>query len=241
MKQLNIKELIAVFIVVDLFIFLFSPYHLVSMSHADSAASGFDKKAAIETSRRMGEIASIKNELPNWPPKLNQKFPDVALVDHQGRTFSFETLKGKPVLIEFIAMTCAACQAWSGAHKYGVFENLAAQQDLSSIEEYYKQYTPGLDLFDGKISFVQLIVYDTALEAPAVTKLAEWRKHFKFDQHKNTFIVTGGKALRNQESFRRVPGFMLLDKNGVVRFDALGHTPKHNPYTELLPGVKSLL
>ena len=234
-----IKYLIAIFLLVDIVILGQFFY-----SHKNASASnlkGYKKKVAIETPNKMAQIASVKNELSNWPPKLNQKFPEVPLIDHQGNSFFMEKLYGKPTLIEFVAMTCAACQAWSGAHKHGTFENLAAQQDLSSIEDHYKEYTGGLDLFDGSINFVQLIIYDTALEAPTADKINSWRKHFKLDQHQNTYVVTGGKALANQESFNRIPGFMLLDKDGTIRFDALGHSPVHNLYTELLPAVKDFI
>ncbi len=234
-----IKYLIAIFLLVDILILGLFFYSRENASVSD--LRGYKKKVAIETPNKMAKIAAVKNDLSNWPPKLNQKFPEVPLIDHRGNSFSMEKLSGKPTLIEFVAMTCAACQAWSGAHKHGTFENLAAQQDLSSIEDHYKEYTSGLDLFDGSINFVQLIIYDTALEAPTAEKIDSWRKHFKLDQHKNTYVVTGGKALTNQESFKRIPGFMLLDKNGIIRFDALGHTPVHNFYTELLPTVKELI
>ncbi len=234
---MNTRRFIALFLILDLAIA--GVYFLVPPGAF--ANPGFEKKAAIETPRRMGALAAAPNTIADWPPQLGEKFPSVPLTDHEGRAFSFDSLRGKPVLVEFVAMTCAACQAWSGAHKYGVFEQLAAQRDLKSIEEYYKQFTGGLDLFDGKVAFVQLIVYDTALGAPSKESLSAWRKHFHFDEHSNVFIVTGGPALCNSESFKRTPGFALLDKNGVMRFEALGHTPRHNLYTELLAGVRALL
>lgn len=234
---MKIRFLIGVFLLLDLAVaagyFLLPP--------GAFANPGFEKKAAIETPRRMGALAVAPNTVSDWPPKLGMKFPSVALTDHDGRPFSLDSLRGKPVLVEFVAMTCAACQAWSGAHTHGVFEQLAAQQGLKSIEEYYRQFTRGLDLFDGQVAFVQLILYDTALKAPSKEALSAWRRHFHFDQHPNVFIVTGGEALCNSESFKRTPGFALLDKEGVMRFEALGHNPRHNLYTELLAGVRGLL
>ena len=234
---MKIRAVIALFLIVDIAIaagyFLLPP--------GAFANPGFEKKAAIETPRRMGALAAAPNTLTEWPPTLGAQFPKVALTDHDGRPFTFESLRGRPVLVEFVAMTCAACQAWSGAHNYGVYEGLAAQAGLKSIEDYYRQFTNGLDLFDGKIAFVQLVVYDTALAAPSRESLTAWRKHFHFDQHRSVFVVTGGEPLCNSESFKRTPGFALLDREGVVRFEALGHTPRHNLYTELLAGVRPLL
>ena len=202
---------------------------------------GWEKKAWIETGERMSELAAVPNSVAGWPPVLGAVFPEVELFDHQGRPFRVSQLKGKPTVIEFLAMSCAACQAWSGAHKAGVFEDLAAQDDLIGIEEYYRKYTPGLELFDGTINFVQLIVYDTNLRAPTPEYLDAWRTHFGFEKHPNVFVVSGGEPLCNRDSFNRIPGFLLLDREGVVRFDALGHSPVHNLYLELLPAVRGFL
>lgn len=202
---------------------------------------GWEKKAAVESAARMAALAAVPNSVAGWPPEIGKAFPDVALFDHEGKPFRFETLRGKPVLVEFIAMTCAACQAWSGGHDRGVFDDLAAQEDLESIEKYFRIYTGGMALFDGPVHFVQLIIYDTSLRAPRPEHLAAWREHFGFDRHANVSIVSGGEALANRESFHRIPGFLLLDREGVVRFDALGHAPKHHIYLELLPAVRGLL
>ena len=214
---------------------------VTALSYASPKQRGWAKKHAVETSASMATIAAIPNTLSNWPPVLGKSFPDVKLFDHEGKEFSFNSLKGKPVLIEFVAMTCAACQAWSGAHKHGVFDGFAAQEGLEDIERYFKDYTPELDLFDGTVSFVQLINYDTALEAPTPESLARWRKHFQFDGHPNVYIVSGGEPLRNKETFVRTPGFLLLDKNLIIQFDALGHTPHHDLFRELLPGVRRVV
>lgn len=202
---------------------------------------GWEKKAWVETADRMQALAAVPNRVAGWPPTIGAPFPDVGLFDQKGQPFHLSSLKGKPVLVEFLAMTCAACQAWSGAHVKGPFDDLAAQTDMKSIEEYFKTYTGGIDLFDGSVNFVQLIVYDTSLRPPRPEHLDAWREHFGFDKRPNVYVVSGGEPLANGDSFMRVPGFLLVDKGGIVRYDALGHTPKHNLYTELLPAVPGLL
>ncbi len=206
-----------------------------------NALSGFAKKAAIERPSRMQALAAVPNAMADWPPTAGKAFPAVALQDHNGQAFDLAKLKGKPTLVEFIAMTCAGCQAWSGGNKYGAYENLAVQKDLEDIETYFNTYTNGLKLHSGKVNFVQLIIYNIALEAPRPFELQAWRKHFRLDQYPNTYIITGGKDLCNQASFEKIPGFLLLDKNLIVRFEALGHSPRHDLYRQLLPGVRALL
>lgn len=191
------------------------------------------KKARIESPARMSALQAAPNTVPGWPPVEGEKFPELALYDHEGRPFSIEQLKGKPVLIELVAMTCAGCQAFSGGNKRGGFGGLPAQSDLESIDEYFKRFA-GHDLFSEKLSFVQLIIYDVRLGPPAPNDLARWRAHFQLD-NANSYVVSGGAALASGESFKMIPGFILLDKDLTVLMTATGHAPRHNLYRELLP------
>ena len=201
----------------------------------------WEKKAALETSEKMGAIASISNRVAGWPPVLHERFPNIALFDHMGKPFSMNSLQGKPVLVVFVAMTCAACEAFSGAGMYGGYDGLASQKDLESIESYFKRYTGGVALLGGPVQFVQIIFYNTSLEAPTPQELTGWRTHFHFDNYSNAFVVSGGEPLRNGESFQRIPGFLLLDKELKVRYESLGHSPRHNLYRDLLPGVRGVV
>lgn len=199
------------------------------------------KKARIESAERMTQLANTPNNLTNWPPVLDRPFPEIELFDHDGKKVSVESFKGKPTLVEIVTMTCAGCQAFSGGHKYGGFGGMPAQVDLGSIEEYYKKYTLGHDLFSDEINFVQIIIYNLSLNPASPTDVNSWRKHFKLDQHKNTSVLTGGNALATSASYYMIPGFLLLDKDTKVLFDATGHQPKHSLYTELLPGMNRIL
>jgi hypothetical protein len=54
-------------------------------------------------------------------------------------------------------------------------------------------------------------------------------------------VLAGGPALRNQASYVMVPGFQLVDRKFVLRWDATGHNPRHDLYRELLPEIPKLL
>lgn len=205
--------------------------------------TGLEKKFQIETPERMHKLRIAPNLVKNWPPIIGQTFPKIDLFDHEGDRFSFESLAGKPTLVELVAMTCTACQAWSGAHERGTFEDLYAQEDLQSLEKDFPRSTDGLQLSDGTINFVQLIVYNTKLEAPTPADLSAWRRHFGFDSHRSTFIVSGGELLANGTTFRLVPGFFLLDKQLIVRFARLGpgQGGPNDLYWEMLPAIRGLL
>ena len=199
------------------------------------------KKRWLETPDRMSALAADDNSVAGWPPKLNAPFPKISLVDHTGSQFDISTLKGKPTLIEIVAMSCAGCQAYSGGNLVGAYGGFPAQSDLQSIDEYFTTYTGGLKLKSDKINFVQIIIYNLKLDPAGPEELAAWRKHFQFDRQPNARVLSGGKALANSASFNMIPGFILLDKDMVVRFDATGHNPRHNLYTELLPAVRQMM
>ena len=53
--------------------------------------------------------------------------------------------------------------------------------------------------------------------------------------------LAGGPALHNQASYAMVPGFQLVDRTFVLRWDATGHNPRHSLYRELLPAIPEIL
>ena len=200
---------------------------------------GWERKASLETPWRMSQVASKQNALSDWPPVCGKPFPKFDLFDHADNRFSFDSLRGKPTVVEFISMTCAGCQAFSGGNEFGPYGGLASQQNLESFETYFRQYT-GHDLYSGEVNCVVVIVYNDKLQSPTAQDLNAWRKHFHMEDHGNVHIVSSPE-LANGDSFKMIPGFMLLDQEQAVVFDSTGHNPKHNLYTDLLPGVKALL
>ena len=206
---------------------------------APEPKDGWERKAALETPLKMSRLANGRNTIPNWPPRIGKSFPQFDLFDHADRPFSFESLRGKPTVVEFISMSCAGCQGFAGGKEFGPFGGLATQTDLESLETYFRQYA-GLDLHSGEVNFVVVAVYNDKLQSPTAQELSDWRDHFRIGRHGNTHIVSS-PDLASGDSFKMIPGFMLLDQRLRVVFDSTGHNPKHNLYTELLPGVKSVL
>ena len=204
-----------------------------------SPQTGWEKKASLETPAQMSRVASQKNTLADWPPKTGKPFPRFDLFDHANNRFTFDSLRGKPTVIEFISMTCAGCQAFAGGNKFGPYGGLASQPNLESFETYFKQYA-GLDLYSGDVNYVVVVVYNDKLRTPTAQDLSKWRSHFQMESHNNAYFVSSTE-LASGDTYKMVPGFMLLNSDQSVVFDSTGHNPKHNLYTELLPGVKGLL
>jgi hypothetical protein len=95
-------------------------------------------------------------------------------------------------------------------------------------------------LFSEELNFVQLLVYNLKLEPATAVDATAWREHFKLVAP-NTVVLVGEPLLANGATFKMIPGFLLLDKDHTVIFDATGHKPKHSLFDELLPGVRRML
>lgn len=176
-----------------------------------------------------------------WPPRLGEPYPDLELIDQTGQRVRLSSFKGSVLVIEPIGMTCPACQAFSGAHRFGSFEGVVPQGGLPSIEELFPRYTNGLSLSDDRIVFVQLLLYSMSMGAPSPDDARRWAKHFRMDRSKNFVVLAGTEDLLGPASYNMIPGFQLVDRNFILRADSTGHRPRHNLWTYLLPMVPRLL
>lgn len=117
----------------------------------------------------------------DWPPVPGQPYPDLRLLDEDGKTVALSQFKGKVILLEPTAMTCPACQAFSGGNRPGIggFAGGAPQADLLDIEEAVDRYAGGASLHDPNVVFVQLMLYNLANQAPSAEEVRQWRDHFQ--------------------------------------------------------------
>ncbi len=179
-------------------------------------------------------------DIKNWPPVLGQKYPDLALYDQDGKVFKLSQFKGKVIILEPVGMNCPACQAFSGAKKYGPFKNNPVQKGVSSFHDIFRHYTPQTKNTHSEIIFVQILLYDMKLEAPDKEDARAWAEHFHLSKANNHYVSVSPYDLRNHHSFKMIPGFQLIDKDFILRIDSTGHRPKHSLYYDLLPALKNL-
>ncbi len=177
----------------------------------------------------------------NWPPEVGKPYPDASLIDQEGKTVKLSSLKGSVLLIEPIGMTCAACQAFSGAHQYGALGGVIPQKGLPSIEKLFPQYTKGLSLKSRRLRFIQVLFYDMDMNPPTTRDVQEWTRHFRMNRSKNYLVLAAPQAFQSRATYNMIPGFQLVDQNFVLRADSTGHAPRHDLYRELLPMVRQLL
>jgi hypothetical protein len=176
-----------------------------------------------------------------WPPEAGHPYPDGTFIDQDGNPVKLSSFKGSVLLIEPVGMTCAACQAFSGAHRYGALGEVTPQHGLPSIEELFPQYTNGLSLKNSRIQFIQILFYDMNMKAPTAQDVKEWTRHFRMQRSDNYLVLAAPHAFQGRATSNMIPGFQLVDQDFILRADATGHSPQHDLYRELLPMVRQLL
>lgn len=177
-----------------------------------------------------------------WPPVLNRYYPDLELINQDGKRTRLSSFRGRVIIVEPIGMNCPACQAFAGANKPGVkpYGGFRPQPGLKSIDEMLSQYA-GVRVGDPRIVLVQLLLYSPSMKAPTYREGQAWARNFGLYTQRNAYVLVGTKKMINRYSYNMIPGFQLIDKNFVLRSDSTGHHPKNNLYTHLLPMVKKVL
>lgn len=181
------------------------------------------------------------DERAPWPPQLGKPFPAIEFTNYDGRKIRMSDFKGKVVLVEPVGMNCPACNAWSGGNDLGGIADIRPQQGLKSLEEYLSQYGGGVTLERDDFVLVHVILYDLKMGPVEIGEVRAWAEHFGLARRPNVFVVFSERDLRGRASYNMVPGFQLLDKDTVMRFDSTGHRPRHNLYSQLLPEVPRML
>jgi hypothetical protein len=194
------------------------------------------------TQASLGDVkVQTEPKITPWPPQTGRLYPDLQLIDQDGRSFRLSSLMGKVILVEPLGMSCPACQAFAGAHDKGAYGGMSVQRGLGSIYKLTPRYAKGLKLPRQDVIIVQLILYDTRLGAPNPEDARKWAQHFGMKRAHNEIVAVSPYDLRSEIAYNLVPGFQLIDKNFILRSDSTGHHPKDNLYTELLPMIPYLL
>lgn len=177
----------------------------------------------------------------SWAPQKGQPYPDIDLIDQTGKQFKLSDFKGKVIVVEPVGMNCPACQAFSGAHDVGSFENNAVQSGLPSVPKLFPRYADGMPFPNKEVVFVQILFYDMQFGAPKPADAKKWAAHFKLNKSDNEIVAVPVKDMRNATTYKMIPGFQLIDKEFVLQSDSSGHHPQDNLYTTLIPMIPKLL
>jgi hypothetical protein len=179
-------------------------------------------------------------ESGQWPPQLGEPYPDVTLTDQYGEQVQLRDFAGKVILVELAAIPCKGCQAFAGGNELGDFGGFGVQRGLESIHRYAKRFA-GVDLGqDPEVVFVQLLLYGRRMSSPTPEEVGGWASHFRMNGKPNLVVLRGTPEMLGEETYRRIPGFHLIDRDFVLRYESSGHNPKHDLYGQLLPALGKL-
>lgn len=168
----------------------------------------------------------------SWPPKVGAPYPDITLPNYDGQLVRISQLRGKVVILEPIGMTCPACNAFAGSNTHGSLPG-AQGANMPSFEEFFRRDMKDIEYDDPRLVHVSLLLYNLSMQGPRVEDAKAWAEHFKLAGRSNHYVLAGGPGMVNQHSYDMIPGFQLIDKNGVLRVDSSGHNPRDDLRTLL--------
>lgn len=181
--------------------------------------------------------------LRGWPPVVGQFYPNVVLKDQTGQAVAISDFVGKVVLIELVGLTCKACHAFSGGNEPGTprFRGIEPQPGLPSIERFSTGYAK-LSLEHPDIVFVQLVLYGMDGRSPPLpADVRDWAQHFELDRDDNEYVLIGDQRFISPQTRALIPGFHLVDRNGILRAMS-SNSPEHDPlHSALLPRLAELV
>jgi thiol-disulfide isomerase/thioredoxin len=222
---------------------------IAALEQMDPAAlqkrSGGSARGASRPAAPVKHEATYKPDAPlgGWPPVVGQFYPNIVLKDQTGQAVAISDFKGKVVLIEMVGLTCKACHAFSGGNEPGVarFRGIKPQPGLPSIERYATGYAK-LSLDHPDIVFVQLVLYGMDGQSPPLAEdVRDWSQHFKLDRYDNEYVLVGDQRFISPETRALIPGFHLIDQNGILRAMS-SNNPAHDPlHSALLPRLATLV
>jgi len=217
--------------IVLLFIVLIGAMGAVVRDYRREIFNAWENARAVATNWR-GDV--------EWPPRLNESYPDLLLYDQEGSVTRLSSFKGKVILVEMVGMSCPACVALSGGQLYGGFEGTSPQSDLESLDSYVQRFA-GLKLNDPRLVFVQLVLFNPEMQPPTPDDARRWAEHFRLHRSKNYIVLAGDERLAMDASRQLVPGFQLIDRDFILRGDSTGSSPAHDLYEDLFPMLRDLV
>jgi len=164
-----------------------------------------------------GDDAEMAKKLEEM--KANEAAPDFELVDMDGKKVKLSDLKGKTVILDFWATWCGPCRG-----------SFPAMQQLV---DYYKPDPDVvflfIDTFEGKTGGTTL----DKMQAGAKKTMAE--KNYSF-----LVLFDLGDEVAKKYKVASIPSKFVIDKNGMIRYKALGSGLFSDLVNEMIAMVKSV-
>ncbi len=201
-------------------------------------------KTQKENLAKIAQGKPLNENIPDpWPPKMNKPYPEIELIDQDGKEFKISDLKGKVIVLSFLDMSSPVSQAQSGAllsGAYGLTQELDKTVDTFD-DALRKAIDVDFSLPNEDVIEVSVIVYTQDGGQASVDDAKNWADHFNLSKDNGEIVAVPKKDIRGEESDKIINGFQLIDKNNILRVDSSGPEPKHNLRMTLVPLLPKLL
>ena len=177
-----------------------------------------------------------------WPPKMNQPYPDMMLLDRNGREFKLSDLKGYVIVVSFVDMSSPISQAQAGATVTGAY-GLTKEIDKYSepFTQVVRKNAPnGFTLPNDAVLEIDVLVYAQDGSQATLNDADQWAKHFDLDLDRGIIVAVPKDDIRGQDVQKILTGYQLVDQHMMLRVDSAGLEPKHNLKMTLVPLLSKL-
>lgn len=235
----NASKLLFVFLV----FLLLMTYFQIESNRKDPEERA--KIIAQKTKEFQAEIAGrpVNENLPQaWPPAMNNEYPNLALIDQNGKRFQLSSLLGKIVILEYIDFSSPLSQAQSGAALLSPYGASGVKPDeyAAPFKEVLRKNGLGAVDFPGdKVVSLKIIVYGDSKIA-TVDEAQNWANHFGLKAEDGYIVAVSEKDMRDDTTKSMIGGYQLLDPQLRLRVDSSGPAPKHNLQLTLVPLFEKL-
>ncbi len=180
--------------------------------------------------------------MEHWPPKMNQPYPDLELLDRSGRAFRISDLGGYIIVISYIDMSSPVSQAQAGAAVVGAY---GGTKEIDKYSESFSQVVRknavnGFSLPNDNVLEINVIVYGQDGSQATLNDADSWAKHFDLDLDRGIIVAVPKKDLRGKDVQEILTGYQLVDRHMMLRVDSAGTEPKHNLKMTLVPLLTKL-
>ncbi len=184
-----------------------------------------------------------EGEIPYyWPPKMNHPYPDLELLDRDGRTFKLSDLKGYVIVMSYVDMSSPTSQAQAGAAVTGAYGI------TNEIDKYAEPFTQvvrknapnDFTLPNDVVLEIDVLVYAQDGSQATLADVDKWAEHFDLDLEHGIIVAVPKKDIRGEEVQIILTGYQLVDQHKMLRVDSAGMEPKHNLKMTLVPLLSKL-
>lgn len=176
-------------------------------------------------------------------PQVGEPIPHTRFVDSDGKPFTLASLRGKVLLIRIVEMDSPVDQTLAGAKDYGPLGEPKGPlpEGIYTLRSAFMHMTQGASYTSDKLAHVYLLLTDESGNPATRGDAAVWASHFIRATRTNEYVIVSESAGAEDSGPGWKPGFVLVDRNLIVRGVASGEERYVQLARDLMPWIPTLL